>query len=564
MVLLSCSGQFVDGAFLDHFASEVQKDGEELLQTHAAWLGTIQCYHVQIELFLQVGVLVKSVEDDIYVCVLFEFYDHPYPASIGFVPDVADAFDDAFVDDFRDLLHQQRLVCLVGHLADDECSFGAASGCDLLFQIDDPTHGHGTVSCGVGVSQPLRIEQEPPGREVWCRYVLHETSEGDLWVLDECQQGIGDFGDVVRWDGGGHSDRDATAPVDQQLRQFCGKYGGFHVGAVEVLCELHGLASQVIQHGFVGKLGQPALGVSHGCGGITIQGSEVSVSIHEGFVEAETLRQSHECIVHGGIAVWMELSQHFSDDSRTLSEGFVGRKSEFVHGEEDPPVHGFESVPRIRQRSSHDHRHGVREVGSRHFLPQLLFDLTRRHAVSIARGRSRGRVSPSLSVQAHLSRPFPPLQSDPPPYGGAHRRRRGAHVHGPRRSHDHVWSVGVRKGWRRGTRPGSKGIRSNTSPFQTRTGWRERGSNPQGQVPIHGGGDPKDNTNQETCRPVESGAIKLGGHGDGGSNGSRDEKSQTTTTHTIDCGACTRKSSTYGQSTASYDAVVGHRGVPAA
>jgi len=39
-----------------------------------------------------------------------------------------------------------------------------------------------------------------------------------------------------------------------------------------------------------------------------------------------------------------------------------------MHGEQDPAVHGFESITRIGQGTTNDHTHGVIEVTAPHFL----------------------------------------------------------------------------------------------------------------------------------------------------------------------------------------------------
>ena len=70
--------------------------------------------------------------DDIAVClnrlfstlcgfdVALELDDHPHPVAVGLVAQVGDALDPLAVHQLGDLLHQRRLVHLVGQLGDDD------------------------------------------------------------------------------------------------------------------------------------------------------------------------------------------------------------------------------------------------------------------------------------------------------------------------------------------------------------------------------------------------------------------------------------------------------------
>jgi hypothetical protein len=59
------------------------------------------------------------------------------------------------------------------------------------------------------------------------------------------------------------------------------------------------------------------------------------------------------------------------DDAGTLAVGAVGLHPGVVHAEQHPPVHRLETVTDIGQGASHDHAHGVVEVGRAHLVRDL-------------------------------------------------------------------------------------------------------------------------------------------------------------------------------------------------
>src|SRR6516162_7970153 len=54
------------------------------------------------------------------IILALQLDDDAHPVAIGFVPQISDAFDPFFPDEFSDPLDQGRLVDLVGDLADDQ------------------------------------------------------------------------------------------------------------------------------------------------------------------------------------------------------------------------------------------------------------------------------------------------------------------------------------------------------------------------------------------------------------------------------------------------------------
>ena len=76
-------------------------------------------------------------------------------------------------------------------------------------------------------------------------------------------------------------------------------------------------------------------------------------------------------VIHGRVAVRMVPAEHVADAGGGLFEGLVRGQVVLVHGVEDAPVHGLETVAHIRQRTSDDDGHGILDVRGLHLMDEL-------------------------------------------------------------------------------------------------------------------------------------------------------------------------------------------------
>jgi len=67
----------------------------------------------------------------------------------------------------------------------------------------------------------------------------------------------------------------------------------------------------------------------------------------------------------------MELAQHLADNAGGFLVSCVGADAQFVHGEENAAVDGFEAVAGVGQGPRDDHAHGVIEVRSAHLFVNI-------------------------------------------------------------------------------------------------------------------------------------------------------------------------------------------------
>ena len=324
------------GAAGDHVLLVLQIVVEHVPEVQHPGLPVHQSEEDGAEGVLQGGVLVEVVQNHLGVHVPLQLDDDAGALPVGLIPKVRDALDLFLLHQLRDPLHEARFVHLIGDLGDDD---PAPIGAHLLDLGLGPDHDPAPAG-------PIRLRHAHAAHddaargEVGARDVLHEVVHGDVRVVDHGAEGVRHLPQVVGRDVGGHAHGDAAGAVDQQVREPGGQHGGLLQGFVEVGHEFHGVLVDV-RHHLRGQLGEPGLGVSHGCRAVAVHGAEVAVAFHQQIPGVEGLGQAHHGVVHRHVAVGMVLAQHVAHDAGALAEGLVGLEAQLAHGVEDAAVDGL-------------------------------------------------------------------------------------------------------------------------------------------------------------------------------------------------------------------------------
>ena len=181
------------------------------------------------------------------------------------------------------------------------------------------------------------------------------------------QTGVHHFIEVVRWDVGGHADRNAARSIDQQIGQARRHDQRLFFRTVVVGPEVHGFFVEVRQD-FVGNFCQTDLGVAHGCGVVAIDRTKVALAVHQHMAHGKILCHAHNRVVDRLVAVRVVFADDVAHDTRGLFVWPVPVIVQLVHRKEHPPVHGFEAVAGIGQGPAHNHAHRIVQVAAPHFL----------------------------------------------------------------------------------------------------------------------------------------------------------------------------------------------------
>ena len=174
-----------------------------------------------------------------------------------------------------------------------------------------------------------------------------------------------------------HADGNAARAIDQQVGKLRRNDDRLALGIVIVVLEVDRVLVEIGQQ-FVRRLGQPRLGVAHGCSLVAVDRAEIALPVDQRHAQGEILRHAHQGVVDRRVAMRMVFTDHVTDDAGRFAVRLVPVIAVLVHRIENAPVHRLETVTRIRQGPADDHAHGVIEIGLAHFLDDRdRFDIRR-------------------------------------------------------------------------------------------------------------------------------------------------------------------------------------------
>ena len=342
---------------------------QQFAQVQGLRLAIDQCHGVDTENRLHLGLLIEIVQHHFRVFATAQLDHDAHAFLIGLVTQLGDAFDLLVFHQLGDLLDQPCLVHLIGDLVNND---GFLATLVSLLDFGAGAHVHAATAGAVGLHNPGAAINDAGGGEIRALDVFHQVVRRQTVVIDQRQTAIHHFAQVMGRNIGGHAHGNTGGAVYQQI----GHPGGHHIGnlfrAVVVVDEIHGFLVQIGQQ-FVGDLGHAHFGVTHGGSGVPVDGTEVTLAIHQHVAQGKRLRHPHDGVVHGGVTMGVVFTDYVTDHTGRLLVGLVPVVVQLVHGEQHPAVHRLEAVAHVRQCPSHDHAHGVIQVR----LLEFVFDVDR-------------------------------------------------------------------------------------------------------------------------------------------------------------------------------------------
>ena len=142
------------------------------------------------------------------------------------------------------LLHQPRLLHLIGHLGDDDL-VAAAAGILLLPAGAQPEPAAAGL---VGLEDGLaRLDDDAAGREIRARHEFDQLLDGGVRMLDQMQQRAAQLIDIVRRDVGRHADGDAGRAVGQQVGKGRRENGRLLLAPIVVGTKIDGVLVDAVE-----------------------------------------------------------------------------------------------------------------------------------------------------------------------------------------------------------------------------------------------------------------------------------------------------------------------------
>ena len=166
----------------------------------------------------------------------------------------------------------------------------------------------------------------------------------------------------MRWDAGSHTNGDSVGSVYQKVGDSYRKHYRFFLGLVEVRHKVHNVLIQIFQKNLLGQLLKASFCVSHGCGSISLNRAEVSMSVYQCAALLEFLCHNYKGIINGAVSMRMIFTHGISNDTGTFTVRAVVADTELIHIVKGTALYRLQSVTYIRQCSGNDNAHGVVDI----------------------------------------------------------------------------------------------------------------------------------------------------------------------------------------------------------
>ena len=175
------------------------------------------------------------------------------------------------------------------------------------------------------------------------------------------QRRVAQLGGIVRRDRCRHADGDALRAVGQQIGKRARQHDRLVLRAVIGRAKIDRVLVDAVDQQ-ARDIGQARLGVAHGGRVIAVDIAEIALAVDQRIALGKILRQPHQGVVDGLVAVRMKFADDVADDARAFLEGRAGIEPQLLHRVEQPPMHRLEPVARIRQRAVHDGGERIGEI----------------------------------------------------------------------------------------------------------------------------------------------------------------------------------------------------------
>ena len=334
--------EFVLGAPGDDLLAEVDEGGKEILERQRLRPAAVERDHIRGKARLQRGEAPELIEHHVGDGVALQLDDDTHAIAVGFVAQVRNAFDLLVAHKLGDLFDQNRLVHLIGDLADDQ---GLAFLADFL-DLDLGAHQDRAAPDQIGGANAGAPENRAAGRKIRTRDDRHQLVGGNIRPLDHGDDRVDDFAEIMRRDVGRHADRNAAGAVDEKVGEFRRQNYGLAFAPVVVRLEIDRLGIEIVEQRY-GSGREPHLGIALGRGRIAVDRAEIALAVDQRQAHRERLRHAHQRVVDREIAVRVIFAHRIAGDARRFVVGAVRRVIVLIHRIEDTPVHRLQAVAHV-------------------------------------------------------------------------------------------------------------------------------------------------------------------------------------------------------------------------
>ena len=258
-------------------------------------------------------------------------------------------------------------------------------------------------------SDAVSATNDAAGREVGAGQDVDNLVDRCFRFVNQHDDGVGDFGEVVRRNAGRHSNGDSGRAVDEQVWKLRWQNNRFGSALIVRWCKVDGVVLNVCQHVGSGRR-KSSFRITHGGGGKSSKRAEVALFVDHCLTHHPVLSHADKRRINRTFTVRVVVTAGVAADFGAFDSVGVWPETQIAHCDEDAALRRFQSVASVRQGSRNDDAHRVRQVGRSHFVLniQLLNSLFRHRKITrftvsdgqcnvSLRGSISSRIEPRLA-----------------------------------------------------------------------------------------------------------------------------------------------------------------------
>ena len=164
------------------------------------------------------------------------------------------------------------------------------------------------------------------------------------------------------WNTGCHADRNTICTIYQNVRDAHRKYRWFFFRLIEVRNKVHYILIKITQKYILCQFFQSCLCITHGSCAVTLDWTEVTMSVYKCSAFFEILCHNNKCVINGTVTMWMIFTHGITDNTCTFTIRTVIADSQFIHIIQRSSLYWFQTVTHIRKSTGNDNTHCIIDV----------------------------------------------------------------------------------------------------------------------------------------------------------------------------------------------------------
>ena len=275
----------------------VHKASDQFAQGEGARTSVDQSHIVDAERWLQSRHLIELIEYNVWVGIALQANHDAHSLIVALIVYIGNAVNLLFIYKIGYILDKLGTVYIIRKLGYDNV---LVIGLRLNFSLC--TNHDSSTTCFKSLLNTVISVYRTAGGEIGSLDVVHKPLNWKFGVVDQRHCRIQWLGKIVRRHVGSHTYGDTRCSVYEQVGDTCRKHCRLKSWIVIVWLKIDRFRIYVTQHLFAYAL-ESYLGVTH-CGrSVTVDGTEVSMTIDQSITHSPILSHSHNRTVYRWVAV---------------------------------------------------------------------------------------------------------------------------------------------------------------------------------------------------------------------------------------------------------------------